>query len=365
MTQYTAPTIDEAIDNRIGEVRTEALDLSFGELLNLYSNRELVIQPEYQRLFRWSEEQRSRLVESILLELPIPPIFMVENADGVLELIDGLQRISSIFQFLESSVLGLEPLELYGCDLIPDLNGKTFSGLPLRLKLRIRRSSVRAIVIKRQSSGFLRYEMFRRLNTGGSSLAGQEIRTCSALMVGDPGVRFIRYLRERADFPEFQACTEPLSQADRDQRGDEELVLRFFATKNFWGRFRGSVRDWLDDVMKSIILERSVFDYENETITFESLFSYLNRVFGPGAFVSYRGESPIGALAPAHFEAVSVGVLNVLPALAHVSEDVVRQSIIRAVQTPAFRDFTGPGANSKQKLQGRILHIQETLTAIL
>ena len=65
------------IDQRIGEVRTEALDLSFGELVSLHKNRELVIHPEYQRLFRWSEEQRSRLVEPFLLELPIPPIFVI------------------------------------------------------------------------------------------------------------------------------------------------------------------------------------------------------------------------------------------------------------------------------------------------
>ena len=226
------PTIDEVIDQTIGEVRTEALDLSFGELLNLYKDGELVIQPEYQRLFRWSEEQRSRLIESVLLELPIPPIFVIENEDGVLELIDGLQRFSSIIQFIEPGVIGLDALELYGCDLIKSLNGQTFSTLPLRLKLRLRRSSVRTIVIKRQSSGFLRYEMFKRLNTGGSTLSGQEIRTCTALMLGEPGIKLNSFLRECAGLAAFKNCIEPLSQADRDQRGDEELVLRFFATKN-------------------------------------------------------------------------------------------------------------------------------------
>lgn len=83
--------LKEAIDEKIGEVRTEALDLSFGEIVNLHSEQELIIQPEYQRLFRWSDEQKSRLIESILLELPIPQIFVIENSDGVLELIDGSQ----------------------------------------------------------------------------------------------------------------------------------------------------------------------------------------------------------------------------------------------------------------------------------
>ncbi|MGG2343670.1 DUF262 domain-containing protein, partial [Aeromonas veronii] len=85
-----------------------------------------VIQPEYQRLFRWSQEQRSRLVESILLELPIPPIFLIENDNGVLELIDGLQRTSSVIQFIEASQINLDPLVLDGCDLINELNTKKF-----------------------------------------------------------------------------------------------------------------------------------------------------------------------------------------------------------------------------------------------
>jgi uncharacterized protein with ParB-like and HNH nuclease domain len=72
------PELEDVIDERIGEVRTEALDMSFGELVNLHKNRELLIAPEYQRLFRWSDEQQSRLIESILLELPVPQIFVIE-----------------------------------------------------------------------------------------------------------------------------------------------------------------------------------------------------------------------------------------------------------------------------------------------
>src|SRR5438270_3480705 len=115
-------SIEQAIDRRIGEVRTETLDLSYGEIANLYSNQELVIQPDYQRLFRWSLEQRSRIIESILLELPIPQIFVIENENGVIELIDGLQRVSSVIQFIDASLLELDPLVLAGCDLIPELN---------------------------------------------------------------------------------------------------------------------------------------------------------------------------------------------------------------------------------------------------
>ena len=95
----------------------------------------------------------------------------------------------------------------------------------------------------------LRYEMFKRLNTGGSILASQEIRNCTARMLGEKGVAFYQFLQDCAVRPDFQTCIEPLSQSDRDQKGDEELVLRFFAVKKAQDLFSGSVRDWLDDYM--------------------------------------------------------------------------------------------------------------------
>ncbi len=75
--------LEEAIEKKIGEVRTDALDLSFGEIISLKSSDEFVLNPDYQRLFRWSQGQRSRIIESILLELPIPQIFVVEQQNGV------------------------------------------------------------------------------------------------------------------------------------------------------------------------------------------------------------------------------------------------------------------------------------------
>jgi hypothetical protein len=142
-------TVEAQIDQKIGEVRTEALDLSFGEISNLHAAKELIIQPEYQRLFRWSIQQKSRLIESILLELPIPQIFVIENIDGVYELIDGLQRISTVLQFFDAGKLEREPLVLSGCDIITDLNDKSFDDLPLSLRLRIKRSTIRMVVIKK------------------------------------------------------------------------------------------------------------------------------------------------------------------------------------------------------------------------
>ncbi len=347
-------SLEKTIDKKTGDVRTEALDLSFGEIANLHKNHELIIQPEYQRLFRWSVEQKSRLIESILLALPIPQIFVIENDDGVYELIDGLQRVSTVLQFVDAKLIEMEPFELEGCDIVKALNTESYKSLPMSLKLRLKRSTVRTIVIKRQSKSFLRYEMFKRLNTGGSLLSPQEIRNCSARMLGNDGAAFYSFLKKMADTEDFKRVTLTLSQEDYEQKGNEELVLRFFAAKNARNLFKGSVRDWLDDFMESILLKTVEFDVEKEGEEFAELFKEIADRLGESAFVKFRDDSPIGGLAPAYFEAVSIGCLVAKKEFTSKAAKKVKAALTALVQTAPFREVTGPGANSKSKLESRI-----------
>jgi len=93
-------TIDQEIEAGRNDIRTDKLDISYGELSNLYANEELIIRPEFQRLFRWSSTQKTRFIESILLGFPTPTIFVAEDATGVWELVDGLQRVSTVLEFM-------------------------------------------------------------------------------------------------------------------------------------------------------------------------------------------------------------------------------------------------------------------------
>ena len=347
-------SLEQQIDVKIGEVRTESLDLSFGEIANLRKSKELIIQPEYQRLFRWSVDQKSRLIESILIELPIPQIFVIENADGVYELIDGLQRISSVIQYVDAAAIDLESFALDGCDIIQDLNGKAYVDLPMSLKLRLKRSTLRTIVIKRQSKSFLRYEMFKRLNTGGSLLSPQEIRNCSARMLGEEGTKFYAFFMGLADTQDFKDTTQTLAQEDFEQKANEELVLRFFAAKNARNVFKGSVRDWLDDYMEAVLLKKTEFNLVEEGKVFKELFAEVASRLGESAFVKFRGKNPIGGLAPAYFEAVAVGCLVAFTEFKAKPAAEVRDALMSLVQSPPFREVTGPGANTSTKLESRI-----------
>jgi len=343
-----------AIDTKIGEVRTESLDISVGELVSLHEAKELVIQPDFQRLFRWSTEQRSRLVESLLLELPIPSIFVIEKESGVLELIDGLQRTSSLLQFVNPSSIELDPLVLDGCDLVEELNNQSFEDLPLTLRLRLKRTSIRTVVIKRQSSQFLRYEMFKRLNAGGSKLSEQDIRNVNARMIGDDGAQFYEFLLDLAAQADFRRTTELLSSSAIESRFNEELVLRFLAVKNYRSKFKGSVGDWLDSYMESILLGNNSFDQAQERQRFGEVFAVLADKFGANAFVKYRSGKPVGGVAPAYFEAVTMAAHNQLSGLASKSTDDAVVALAAAVESSEFRSVTGPGANSLPKLERRI-----------
>src|SRR5215204_5137795 len=93
-------TLQERIENRRKEIRTDGYPVSIGEWISLYENRELDIHPEFQRVFRWTDAQKTSLIESILLGIPIPSVFVSQRADGVWDVVDGLQRLSTIFQFM-------------------------------------------------------------------------------------------------------------------------------------------------------------------------------------------------------------------------------------------------------------------------
>lgn len=143
-----SPDVYEAVERERKRAGVRALDLSFNELADMYKTGELEIKPEYQRTFRWSEEKCSRFIESIVLEMPVPPIYTVEIREGQWQLIDGLQRLSTYLYLRgELELPDRKPviakgtfLRLEGCDIVRELNGLQFDELPTTLQYRIRRA---------------------------------------------------------------------------------------------------------------------------------------------------------------------------------------------------------------------------------
>ena len=273
----------ENVDKQIIKIRTKSLDVSFNELYDMYENGELIITPDYQRLFRWGEAKQSRFIESLILEMLIPPIFVIEVEDGVYELIDGLQRISSYLHFRGKNLKDMKEdfLTLQGCDIVKELNELTFHDLPKVLQIKIKRSFVRMEVIKKESEVALKYHMFKRLNTGGELLSAQEIRNCTVRLLNEKAINFIEECSKNCNFVN---TISRISQEKIDTKYDQELILRFFAIKNNIEEYKYPVTEYLTKYLEDITDGTKFFDFDGEKEIFDNTFKFINENWGTDAF---------------------------------------------------------------------------------
>lgn len=323
----------ENVDSQIIKIPTKSLDVSFNELYDMYQNGELIISPDYQRLFRWGEEKQSRFVESLILEMPVPPIFVIETDDGIYELIDGLQRISSYLHF-RGEKLGEtndEYLVLQGCDIVTDLNGLSFNMLPKALQIKIKRSFVRMEVIKKESETALKYHMFKRLNTGGELLSAQEIRNCTIRLLGSDAMNFIE---ECASNEDFKTVIKRVPSEKLSTRYDQELVLRFFAMKNDMESYRYPVTEYLTRYLEKMTTGEIAFDYESERKVFQKTFSFINQQFGEEAF---SGKTQAGTIRNEfvlyYFDGIAVPIATLIE---HISTFTDSDKIKRKIEQIKF-----------------------------
>lgn len=365
----------KAVDQKIEKIRTRSLDLSFNELLDMYENQELVIDPEYQRLFRWSEGSQSRFIESLLLEMPVPPIFVIERSEGVYELIDGLQRISSYLHFRGKHPLRknddgtMHYLELSDCDIVQELNGICYESLPKPLEIRLKRNFIRVEILRKESDQRLRYYMFKRLNTGGEKLSGQEIRNCTIRLLNDDFNKFIITMSMNED---FQQCISNISDEKKEQKYDQELVLRYFAFKNNRENYVHDVGDFITEYMECVSDPENTevtFKYDEDEQNFKKTFKLLNLIFGESVF---SGTNTKGTLVNRfliyHYEAFSIGIQTCLEKID--AEDIATierlKSIFAEIKNDAEfkRITTGGGKNYSGPLKERINFISERVAAL-
>jgi len=190
-------------------------DRALAEFFRWYNRGRIIVDPEWQRKYVWDKRRASKLMESFLIDLPVPVIYLSINDESNYEVIDGLQRLTSVFNFFENK------FPLTGLEIRTDLNGKTFQELPEDLKSKLEDTTLRTFELSQTSPKDLMFLIFERLNTGGVALNDMEIRNC--LYRG--GLNDL--IKELAATPDFQTA---LSQRGIQKRMlDRSLVLRFLA----------------------------------------------------------------------------------------------------------------------------------------
>lgn len=312
--------LETQIEEARRSIDSDGYPMSIGELTNLYKDGELIIRPEFQRFFRWSSVQKSRLIESIILGIPLPSIFVAQTEKGKWELVDGLQRVSTILELqgeLKDKDGRIIPaLILEATKFLPDLRGRSWNAdkeedaLPEPIRLDIKRSKVDVKIIKRTSSPQTKFDLFQRLNNYGTPLNSQEMR--SALMVA-ASPDFFAWLEQIARYESFIDCVQ-LSDKLIEERFDLELVTRFLVLHNRSEKLLtlSALRDLptvLDDESTRMALDYPK-DLQSLEATFKTTFDFIAGHGGEDVFRRYDPDKATfkGSFLSTAFEVFGLGV---------------------------------------------------------
>lgn len=332
--------LNEKILERRKEMKPDRADMTFGEIINMYVHNEIIISPEFQRGFRWDKERQSRFIESLLLGIPIPPIFVAETNDGVWELVDGLQRLSTVLSFFgKLKVKEKNNLILKEGSLIKELDGFTIKTLPERYVLALKRSVCRVEIIRYDSDIDMRYELFNRLNTGGVELSEQEIRNCIFRGYSN---EFNSFITKLSKIPEFKNnIKEKPSKIERMYL--EELVLRYFTIKNEGTNFKENIQKHMDNYMLSVSKGKE-FNYKEEEQLFKRIINKVNDL-GPEIFS--LSTLPFST---SMYDVIMIKFSKYIDKIDKLSKKQLIELINDIKEDEKFRNETGSSSSSKHRL---------------
>lgn len=257
------------------ELVTSVVDYNLQGLTDLVVDKAIDLNPTYQRRLRWDEKRQSKLIESFLMNVPVPPVFLNEDEYGSYSVIDGKQRITAISNFMRGI------LRLRGLEVFHEVNDKTIDEFPSPLQRAVRtRPTLRAVIILRQSDPDVKFNVFQRLNTGGVRLNAQEIR--NSAFPGDLNDSIVE-LSTDPEFHELLGIKVKSKSAIYQEMRDAEFVLRFFTFFRNWETFSGGMKRHMDRFMKQ---NQHIGEMEIEEMAgvFKQSLGKVRAAFGEHAF---------------------------------------------------------------------------------
>lgn len=367
-------TLQDEINITSKKINTDGYPMSIGELMSLYKENELDIHPEFQRFFRWSLLQKTKLIESLLLSIPIPSIFVSQREDGIWDVIDGLQRLSTIFEFagiLKDEKGRLLPASrLVRTNYLQSLEGKYWdnqsepeNSLDDAQRIFIKRQKLDIKIVKKESDPNIKYELFQRLNSLGSKLTDQELRNCLLIMLNK---EFYEWLDNISKDEHFLNCIN-LSEKSLIEKFNQELVLRFIVFRN------ASIQDMRQyDSLAEFITEHIIKLYKSTSFNknieeeiFRKTFLILDQTLGEDTFKKFESTRNRfeGKFLISAFESIAVGLgKNIdlwrnIPLNAQTKRQMV-EKVKSLWQDNRFTFNIGSGSNYNQRIP-QILPIGE------
>lgn len=354
------------------QVTQERNDFLLPQILDFVSQKKWMnLQPEYQRRQVWDRAKRSRFIESLLMNLPIPPVFLYEPEYSRYEVMDGQQRLSSILSFYENR------LKLTGLEHWPELNGRYYAELPVKVQRGIDRRRISAVVLQSNAHGAdeLRKIVFERLNTGGQKLNAQELRNC---VYASPFASMLVELAGYAPFNDLLGIPRYEHHFIDDHVSDElaqntlfkrmidcEFVLRYFAFREK-KNIKGSVKKILDRCMdgyKSLAEN----DLDGLREDFRSRVDLARELLGTNAFHLVDPDGNKGSLSQPYYDAIIVACdrrFSDRVAL-RKRKAALKNALLKATSKRAAYELIVGRANTAEAIRNRLDLVERVFAGVL
>lgn len=331
------------------KVFTEKKDLPISTIKEMFDEGDIIPQPTYQRDYVMDDKQASKLIESILIQIPIPTVYLCEETDGRLSVIDGQQRITSIVRFLKNE------FALKGLEELTSLNKKCYKDLDKTMQRTIKNTTLSSIVILKESQE-LKYEIFARLNQGSTKLKPQELRNC--IYRGS----FNDMLEELANNPLLKV----LYREENKRKNYQEYILRFFALRNH-SEYKSSLKKTFNDYMAKHQND-SEEEIQNLKKQFTSTMDIIKQVLGENAFCAYDRQNGkfMNTFSGSVYDSIVVSFARFNNHDLMVNADKIRTTIEEIKKNNLqYQDFTYASSGSKNRVIGRIEMMYQAIAEIL
>jgi Protein of unknown function DUF262 len=338
--------------------RTMTVDL----LLARLRRGVLDLAPDFQRSAGiWSEVNQSKLIESLLLRIPLPTLYAAESGEESWAIVDGIQRLTTIARFVDPEIIGAQPLRLRGLEYLRTYEGRVYPELPGSLQTRINETELIVHLIRADTPEPVKFNIFARINTGGLPLTLQELR--HALIPGPAR----DLLRELAASSAFLDATQHSVSPDR--MADREMVLRFMAFRLTEPKDypRGDLDTFLRHAMKRINTLAPA-EIERLTADFVRAMRAAQAIFAEHAFRKrFRGRDRRLPINKALFEAISVNLAAMTPAeldTLRERRDQVQEQLMELMDDGSFQQAISVATGDALKVRRRFGIIQQMLTGV-
>ena len=268
------------IEKNRKKFRVDHFDIILSEYVSKYEKEEIILNPPYQRIFRWSIEDQSTLIESILLGIPLPPIFALQRPDGKWEIIDGLQRTQTILNFFNTE----KSFKLQGLKILTELNEKESSELPREIILKVKNSRIRVELVEETEDIFSQYLLFNRLNSNGEKLSEQEKRNFLIYKKNSFFYDNIQKLGNEENFLKVLGWNKKEHNERIRKQENIEYVIKYFlarfTSKEESKKSHNTIEEFINDEIISFLNYATQEILESEFSLFKKTFDFLSNNFG-------------------------------------------------------------------------------------